>query len=150
MTLNKFTDFGLRLLMYLLQPRTHGVTIAQAAAELQISEHHLVKVSHFMARQGWLVSSRGKGGGIRLADTAGTLRIGDLVRTLEHNEPLINCMEPACVLRSRCQLRGWLDQALEQFYQSLNQYQLKDALGQSSVSGGVSLPHLIDVLQLRD
>lgn len=59
MQLNKFTDFGLRLLMYLLQPSDDVVTIAQAAHVLKISENHLVKVTHFMAKQGWIISTRG-------------------------------------------------------------------------------------------
>lgn len=128
MQLNKFTDYGLRLLMYLLQPSDGVVTIAQAAHVLKISENHLVKVTHFMAKQGWIISTRGKGGGIRLAPQALMLPIGEIVRTLEHDEKAINCLEPACVLRFSCGLKSVLDQALEQFYQHLNQYQLQDAL----------------------
>lgn len=128
MQLNKFSDFGLRLLMYLLQPRDELATIAQAAQDLKISENHLVKVTHFMSKQGWIISTRGKGGGIRLAEHAYELPIGELVRTLEHDEKAVNCLEPACVLRFSCGLKSVLDQALEQFYQHLNSYQLKDAL----------------------
>ncbi|KAA8733269.1 Rrf2 family transcriptional regulator [Acinetobacter qingfengensis] len=128
MQLNKFTDYGLRLLMYLLQPSDELVTIAEAARALKISENHLVKVTHFMAKQGWLISTRGKGGGIRLAPKALDLPIGEIVRTLEHDQKAINCLEPACVLRFSCGLKSVLDQALEQFYRYLNQYQLRDAL----------------------
>ncbi|KAF7276614.1 hypothetical protein GWI33_010028 [Rhynchophorus ferrugineus] len=128
MQLNKFSDFGLRLLMYLLQPSEQLVTIAEAARALKISENHLVKVTHFMAKQGWIISTRGKGGGIRLAPDAFDLPIGEIIRTLENDKKVINCLEPACVLRFSCSLKSILDQALEQFYQHLNQYQLKDAL----------------------
>lgn len=130
MQLNKFSDFGLRLLMYLLQPSETLVTIAQAAKALQVSENHLVKVTHFMAKQGWIISTRGKGGGIRLAPSAYQLPIGEIIRTLEHDEKAVNCLEPACVLRFSCGLKSVLDDALEQFYQHLNQYQLQDALHQ--------------------
>ena len=130
MQLNKFSDFGLRLLMFLLQPSPELVTIAQAARALQISENHLVKVTHFMAKKGWIISTRGKGGGIRLAPDTYTLPIGEIIRTLEHDEKAVNCIEPACVLRFSCGLKSVLDEALEHFYQYLNQYQLQDALHQ--------------------
>lgn len=133
MQLNKFTDFGLRLLIYLLQPSEQVITIAHAARVLNVSENHLVKVAHFMVKQGWIISTRGKGGGIRLAPSTLTLAIGDIVRSLEHDEHLLNCHEPACVLRFSCGLKSVVDHALEQFYQSLNQYQLQDALLQPVV-----------------
>ncbi|MFC3903445.1 transcriptional regulator, BadM/Rrf2 family [Acinetobacter marinus] len=135
MQLNKFSDYGLRLLMFLLQPSKDAssnglMTIAQAASALKISENHLVKVSHFMVKQGWIISTRGKGGGIRLAPEAYTLPLGDIVRILEHDQKAVNCLEPACSLRFSCGLKSVLDQALEQFYQHLNHYQLQDALHQ--------------------
>ncbi len=136
MQLNKFSDYGLRLLMFLLQPSKDAssnglMTIAQAASALKISENHLVKVSHFMVKQGWIISTRGKGGGIRLAPEAYTLALGDIVRILEHDQKAVNCLEPACALRFSCGLKPLLDQALEQFYQHLNGFQLRDALHQS-------------------
>ena len=135
MQLNKFSDYGLRLLMFLLQPSKDAssnglMTIAQAASALKISENHLVKVRHFMVKQGWIISTRGKGGGIRLAPEAYTLALGDIVRILEHDQKAVNCLEPACALRFSCGLKPLLDQALEQFYQHLNGFQLRDALHQ--------------------
>jgi Rrf2 family nitric oxide-sensitive transcriptional repressor len=127
MQLTKFTDYGLRLLIYLLQPSDGLRTITQAACVLQVSENHLVKVTHFMVKQGWLISTRGKGGGIRLAPQALSLPLGEMVRCLEHDQQIVNCSQPACALRVNCGLNGILDQALEQFYQHLNQYQLQDA-----------------------
>lgn len=132
MQLNKFTDFGLRLLMLLAQPRNDLMTIAQAAKLLQVSENHLIKITHFMAKQGWIISTRGKGGGIRIAPTTHELRLGDMVRILENSPSVVNCNEPACVLRFACTLKSILDQALAAFYQYLNQFQFKDMLAVSS------------------
>ena len=126
MKLNRFTDYGLRLLMYLIQPHEGVVTIAQAAAVLQISENHLIKVAYFMAKQGWIVSMRGKGGGISIASSSLTLPLGQLIRILENDEKLVNCYEPPCILRPSCGFRGILNEALEQFYEYLNRYQLQD------------------------
>lgn len=126
MKINRFTDYGLRLLIYLMQPHDTIVTIAQAAAVLHISEHHLVKVAHFMAKQEWIISIRGKGGGIRVAPGSLTLPLGHLLQTLENDEKLVNCHEPPCVLRQGCGLRTILNEALAQFYHYLNRYQLQD------------------------
>lgn len=85
MQLNRFTDFGLRVMMYLTQcrDRTVPVTIPEIAARFEISRNHLVKVVHFLSQQGWIVATRGKGGGLRLARDAVEYRIGELVRVLE-------------------------------------------------------------------
>lgn len=127
MQLNKFTDYGLRLLMYLLKSKDELHTIAQVAQDLRISENHLVKVSHFLSQQGWIIGTRGKGGGIRLHPQAMYLPIGDIIRTLEHDEKVIDCLGISCNLRGHCYLSSLFPLAMEQFYQYLNQYQLKDA-----------------------
>lgn len=65
MQLNRFTDFGLRVLMYLTQCRDRptAVTIPEIADRFGASRNHLVKVAHFMAQRGWVVTTRGKGAG---------------------------------------------------------------------------------------
>ena len=81
-----------------------------------------------MGKQNWLITTRGKGGGIRLNPQALTLPLGEIVRILQRETPIVECNTPPCVLRSNCGLKGILDQAMEQFYQSLDQYTLADVL----------------------
>ena len=138
MQLNRFTDLGIRVLMYLGSIEGPSVTIARLAEYLQVSKNHLVKVVHFMAQQQWLLTSRGKSGGIALAKRPEDYAIGDVVRVLEQNsvngERLINCQQPPCVLLPACGLPFILQQALEQFYQFLNQYNLADVVTQPVAS----------------
>ena len=93
MQLTRFTDFGLRVLMYLTQCRDRpaAVTIPEIAARFDLSRNHLVKVVHFMSQRGWVSTARGKGGGLALARPAAEYRLGDLVRELEQQGPLIDC-----------------------------------------------------------
>lgn len=65
MQLNRFTDFGLRVLMYLTQcrDRSAAVTIPEIADRFGLSRNHLVKVVHFMSQRGWVSTTRGKGAG---------------------------------------------------------------------------------------
>lgn len=129
MQLTRFTDLGLRVLMYLASiPDDRVVTIAELAERLQVSANHLVKVVHFMAQQQWLATSRGKGGGIRLASSAQSYSLGRLLRILEQGgdaaPELVNCQKPVCVLLPHCRLKQVLAQALAAFFAELDRHTL--------------------------
>lgn len=128
MQLNRFTDFGLRVLMYLTQCRERPtpVTIPEIAQRFDVSRNHLVKVVHFMAREGWVTTTRGKGGGLVLAKRADSYKLGDLVYALEAQGALIDCREPPCALDGSCRLAGALAKSLQCFYDFLNQQTLAD------------------------
>lgn len=128
MQLNKFTDYALRILMYVAQPRDLPYTIAELAERLQISQNHAMKIAYFMAKQDWLITSRGKGGGIRLNPAALKVQLGQIVRILQRDNQIVECNDPPCVLRTNCGLKGILDQAVEQFYTSLDQHILGDVV----------------------
>lgn len=148
MQLNKFTDYALRILMYISRPRESAYTIAEIATDLQVSQNHLVKVVHFMGKQNWLITTRGKGGGIRLHPDAAHLKVGEAVRTLQGENQIVECNNPPCVLRSQCGLKGILDQALEQFYQYLNQYTLGEVLARSNINNTKTIKNGIELLNL--
>lgn len=129
MQLTKFTDYALRLLIYIAPNREKPYVIAQIAQDLKVSENHLIKIVHFMAKQNWLITTRGKGGGICLHPQTLSLKLGNLIRILENDQPIVDCFAPhQCVLLPRCNLKHILNQAQEQFYQHLNQFMLSDML----------------------
>ncbi|MFW1909912.1 RrF2 family transcriptional regulator [Acinetobacter ursingii] len=128
MQLNKFTDYALRILMYVSRPSEMPYTIAEIARDLHVSQNHLVKIVHFMAKQEWIITTRGKGGGLRLNPKALDLTLGKIVRILQGDHQIVECNTPPCVLRAHCGLKGILDDALESFYQTLDQYTLADVL----------------------
>lgn len=133
MQLTQFTDIGLRVLLYLShQGRTHPVTIGEIADSFEVSRNHLVKVVHFMAQQEWLLTSRGKGGGLALAQPLAWYRLGEVIQTLEQSKELINCEAYPCQLRGRCQLKGMLDEAFAAMFAVLNRYTLADAVAEPS------------------
>jgi len=128
MQLNKFTDYALRILMYISQSRELPYTIAEIAEGLKVSQNHLVKIVHFMSKQGWLITSRGKGGGVCLNPEVLNFQLGEVIRILQGDVEIVECNNPPCVLRPKCGLKGILNQAVESFYESLNQYTIADAL----------------------
>ena len=146
MQLNKFTDYALRILLYVARPNDVPYKIADIAKDLHVSQNHLVKVVHFMGKQHWIVTIRGKGGGIRLNPDARNIKLGEIVRILQGNHQIVECNTPPCVLRSQCGLKGILDQALESFYQSLDRYTLGEVL-QHGILPSSQSSH-IDFLQL--
>lgn len=130
MQLTHFTDLGLRVLMYLSHPgRDTPVTISEVAERFEASRNHLVKVVHFMAQQGWLVTTRGKGGGLALAQPLTHYRLGQTIRVLENVTEMIDCADPPCALRGSCRLKSILDQAMDVFFKELDGYTLADAVG---------------------
>lgn len=132
MRLKRFTDLGLRVLIYLAQRQQADpgvepglVSIAELAEKLAWNKNHVVKVAHFMVKAGWLDTVRGRNGGLRLSMMPSAYRIGDVVRKLEGEEHLIDCAEPPCPFKSSCGLIHALAQAQEVFYARLNTHTLQ-------------------------
>jgi Rrf2 family nitric oxide-sensitive transcriptional repressor len=129
MRLTVFSDYTLRVLMYLALDQTRLATIPEIAAAYGISENHLMKVVHQLARAGVVESVRGNGGGIRLARAPDEIRLGEIVRASEGNAPIVECLsgDPhACRIASPCRLKGILISAFEALYESLNEHTLAD------------------------
>jgi Rrf2 family nitric oxide-sensitive transcriptional repressor len=123
MHLTVFSDYTLRVLMYLALDRTRLATIPEIAAAYGISENHLMKVVHQLARAGVVESVRGKGGGIRLALAPEEIRLGEIVRVSEGDAPIVVCLsgDPhACRITSSCRLKGILVDAFDTLYAALD------------------------------
>ncbi|EIM40403.1 MULTISPECIES: RrF2 family transcriptional regulator [Acinetobacter] len=146
MQLNKFTDYALRILMYIAQPKEVPYTIAELANELQVSENHTMKIVHFMAKQDWLITTRGRGGGIRMNPLTLKIPLGQIVRILQQDSQVVECNTPPCVLRKNCGLKGILDDAVEQFYASLDQYTLSEVV--TPLQGHYSIQSPIGLINL--
>ncbi|RCU50817.1 MULTISPECIES: Rrf2 family transcriptional regulator [Corallincola] len=127
MRLTTYTDFGLRTLIYLaLLPADKQTSIAKVSAHYQVSRNHMVKVIHKLATLGYVSSTRGKGGGIKLGLAAEEVCIGDVVRALESALDGIDCQSPACCLTPACRLKFALTRAVDAFLEVLDQYTLAD------------------------
>lgn len=128
MRLTRFSDIGLRLLMYLAsEPReAPPVTVAEVAGQFGIARNHLVKVAGILAKQGWITALRGRNGGIVLAADPTRLRLGGVLRVLEGDDELIDCDSIKCRLRADCLLRGALNHGKREFYRTLDGYTLAD------------------------
>ncbi len=129
MRLNAFTDFGLRVLTRLAGDPGNSVSTRDLADEFKVSQHHLNKVVTSLSRAGYIVTRRGRGGGIRLARPAADIRIGDVVRDLEAGVALVECFRAdggKCTLAQHCRLIAPLRDARASFLEELNRSTLDD------------------------
>ena len=130
MRLSTFSDYSLRVLMYLGAQPDRLATIAEIASSHGISESHLMKVVHQLGRGGFIETVRGKGGGIRLAQAAKDIVLGDVIRHTENDFALAECLagSTACRIQGACCLNSILDQAVKALFLVLDGYTLADLL----------------------
>lgn len=130
MRLTTMTDYAMRLLMYVAQQPDRLCTIAEVAKAYDISEAHLMKITHQLGLNGWLQTVRGKGGGMRLAAAPIDINLGAVVRSIEPDFYLVDCLtrDTACSLTGHCKLTGIMSGALQSLMQYLDGYTLADLL----------------------
>ena len=129
MKLTGFTDYSLRVLIYLAADAGRRATIAEIATAFGVSVNHLTKVVHFLGRQGWLATTRGNGGGLSLAMKAEAIVVGQVVRATEGADMPAECFGDKpddCSIARICRLRGVLRQAVDAFHAVLDDYTLAD------------------------
>jgi len=132
MRLTLYTDYSLRVLLYLAFHPDKVVTITELADFYKISRNHLVKVVHELGLSGYILTTRGKRGGIRLARLAEQIVIGEVVRHTEPDFDLLECLNPdidQCVITNTCKLKSVLFTARGNFLSELDKYTLADLTG---------------------
>lgn len=131
MQLTLYTDYSLRVLIYLGLRRDRLSTVAEIAESYGISRNHLVKVVHNLASLGFIHSVRGKGGGLNLARAPELINVGDVVRHTEMNFNIVECFDGKdrhCPITAVCRLKGVLGDAASAFLEVLDGYTLADVL----------------------
>lgn len=134
MRVTRYTDYSLRVLMYVALKGDELSTIGEIAKAYSISKNHLMKVVNQLANDGYVTAIRGKNGGMRLQRPANEINIGNLVRSTEQELALVECFgrDNLCVITPVCELKVVLAAALEAFFSSLDKYTLDDLLPDKS------------------
>lgn len=143
MRLTAHADYALRLLMYLAVQEDELITISASAEHYGISKNHLMKVAHKLGQLGYIETVRGRSGGLRLARDANSINIGDVVREIEVGDALVACFpngSGGCLISPSCRLKGILAEAIEAFFQSLDQFTLANLVdGNNPLKKALSL-----------
>lgn len=128
MQLTLHTDYALRLLIYLKTCDVGGASVGRIAEAYSISPNHLAKVAQHLVGLGWVDAARGRNGGLHLADAANKVTVGDIVRRMESNQRIVECLGPGstCPIEPACGLKSAIRKATEAFLNVLDQYHLDD------------------------
>jgi Rrf2 family nitric oxide-sensitive transcriptional repressor len=130
MKLTRFTDYSLRVLIYLGLKDDGRVTIKEISDAYNISRNHLMKVVSLLTRMGYVDARRGPGGGIALARSASDIVVADVVRDMEDDLNLVECFcaEGNCIIEPVCTLKAALGNALDAYLETLSCYTLRDLI----------------------
>ncbi|SDG50473.1 Rrf2 family transcriptional regulator [Paraburkholderia phenazinium] len=128
MRLTDYTDYSLRVMLY-LAVRGEGLSTIQDISDAYgISKNHLMKVVQRLGELGWVETVRGRNGGLRLFEHSGSLTVGEVVRATESDFALVGCFPDErgshrhCVIQSQCRLKGVLEVARHAFLSELDRH----------------------------
>lgn len=141
MRMTMYTDFSLRVLMYVgAKGKSELSTIQEISTAYGISKNHLMKVTYELGKHGYIETIRGRGGGIRLALNPESINIGKVVRKTEDDFYLVECFNCAtnqCIITPVCKLRRVLREAMVAYLAVLDGYTLKDLLVNKEEIGAI-------------
>jgi Rrf2 family nitric oxide-sensitive transcriptional repressor len=132
--LTRYSDYSLRVLIFLAAKGGELATIPEIANAFGISRGHLMKVVQLLGQLGYVETLRGRGGGLTLGMAADEIRVGQVLRQTEGSFDLVDCFATetvtahACKITAACKLRGMLGEALHAFLHVLDQYTLADII----------------------
>lgn len=144
MHITRYTDYSLRVLIYLAVQEERLATIKEISDSYDISKNHLMKVVHQLTLKGYVDSVRGKNGGLRLHGRPEDINVGVLVRETEQDLNLVECFSEhnQCRITPVCELKHVLAEALQAFLATLDRYTLADLVPPRQK------PQLIRLLQI--
>lgn len=129
MRLTTFTDYSFRVLISLAISGERGHTVQEIATRYGISRNHLMKVVQKLGQAGLVETTRGRGGGLRLARPPEQIRLGDVVRGTDEDMDIVPCLradDDSCAITRACRLRGILGRANDAWMQVLDEHTLAD------------------------
>ncbi len=152
--LTSYFDYSLRVLIYLGKRPEELATIGEIAGHFNISRNHLIKVVHQLGIKGFILTTRGRNGGMVLARPASQIGIGDLTRAMEPDFDLLECFNDAenqCILSAECSMKSIVFGASQAFLTELDRYTLDDIVKKSAAHGErrVSRGKIIPILPVR-
>ncbi len=144
MQLTLYTDYSLRILIFLAEKNAQS-TIKEIAVFFGVSRNHLTKVAHQLGKKGYISSSKGNGGGIRLALDPKSITVARVVKDFEPHFKLLECFEMetnTCPIASRCKLKEAFGAANLSFIKELEKYTLDMLVSRNqNVSDRASVSH---------
>ena len=128
--------------MYLrVAPGRRG-SIADIAAAHRVSHTHLDKVVRRMGDADLVTTVRGRGGGVQLTRDPSTITVGDVMRAMEDDFAVVECLGPAryCQVAGVCGARSVFARALNSYFSVLDGATLDEiAMNDQGLRGALGL-----------
>jgi Rrf2 family nitric oxide-sensitive transcriptional repressor len=121
------TDYALRMLAFIAAHPSGHCTVNDVADAYNLSHHHLMKVAQRLRQSGFIETTRGRAGGIRLAVPPDKVNIGAVVRATEDDFALVECLQAEggrCAISRACRMKDMFVEALAAYLAVLDQYTL--------------------------
>ena len=133
MHLTHYTDYSLRILIYLYLNQNRKVTIKEISQAFKISRNHLTKIVQKLGIYGFIDTVPGAKGGVKLSKNGGKTKIADVVVAMEPNFFIAECFNPEgnCIISPVCELQFILAKAMNSFMESLKEYTFDDIMKNS-------------------
>ena len=131
MYLSKFTDYSFRALIYLANNRDRLCTVEEISTNLDISEHHLKKIIQKLAKTDYVISLKGRSGGLKLGLSPDEIILSEVLKITEENLNITGCFSNKndCPMMSKgCKLKSIMNNALDAFINEFSNYTLADIL----------------------
>jgi Rrf2 family transcriptional regulator, nitric oxide-sensitive transcriptional repressor len=139
-------DYALRVLLYLrVAPGRRG-SVSEIAEAHRVSRHHMDKVVQRLAGAGIISTSRGRGGGVQLERDPLTITVGEVMRTMENDFAVVECLGPAryCRVAGVCGARDVFARALDAYFAVLDDATIEDiAVNDQGLRGALSMINAI-------
>mgnify|MGYP003282230901 CR=1 FL=1 len=131
MYLSKFTDYSFRIMMYLGNHPNELYTVDELSSILNLSTHHIKKIIYTLSKNGYILSTKGRNGGVKMGKNPKDINLGTLLQITEDNLNILECFSPennTCNINNNCKLKPIINDALNSFKQKLSEYTLEDIL----------------------
>lgn len=131
MRLTDYSEYALRVLIYLSIQDERLATVKEISEQYDISRNHLTKLVHKLGKNGFIETIRGKRGGLRIGRDPATITVGEVVRAMESDLAIVECFQPGnyeCRIVRACVLAGVMRKALNAFLEVLEDYTIKDLI----------------------
>lgn len=131
MKLSKFSDYSFRALIYLAHHQNTSTTVENLSDDLDISIHHMKKIINKLANNNYVITTKGRNGGLRLARNPEEINLGELLLLTEDNLQLLECFSEthSCPFdKPSCKLKQILAKSKDTFITECKKYHLNDIL----------------------
>jgi len=138
MQITKYSDYSIRVLIFLALNTERKVAMREIAEFFQISMEHLRKVVHNLAKLSYLDSYRGKGGGLLLNGKPEDINLGELMMILEKKDYIVDCHgKEQCQFAPNCRLESIFNLAEAAFYDKLKDFTLQNVVSSPDIQSRI-------------